>query len=374
MTLSAFRMSYAWSGMLAALCGLAMFCASASAQTPFLVRVDAVVSQPLSQTVPVIGRLVARQAGEVAAKIDGPVASFEVEIGDRVFAGDVIATLNDDILRSRRDLAETAVALAKAQLETNRAEMALAKQELDRMERLRKSAAFSQARYDDSRQQVTIALQRVREAQAIVAQAEAELQLNQINLDYTKVVAPYDGVVTRRLTETGAYVRIGEPLVYMIADQSLEIEADVPFERLGGLQEGTATDFELDDGTHHRAIVRAVLPSENPLTRTRAVRFTPRFNGLISRLANAQSVIVSVPAGAARDVLTVHKDAIIRQLGKTVVYIIKDDKAEPRVIEIGEGLGDRLEVLSGLAEGDLVVTRGNERLTPGAQVQIDGAS
>jgi RND family efflux transporter MFP subunit len=291
-----------------------------------------------------------------------------------VAKGDIIAVLNDDILESRRDLAEAALALTKAQLETNRAEAALAKQALDRMERLRKSAAFSQARYDDAHQQVNIALQRVREAQAMIARAEAELRFNQINLDYTKVSAPYDGVITRRLTETGAYVQVGDPVVFMIADQNLEVEAEVPFERLAGLQEGTAADFTLDDGTHHRAIVRAVLPSENPLTRTRVVRFTPRFNGLISRLANAQSVTVAIPAGAARDVLSVHKDAIIRRLGKTVVYVVVGDKAEARTIEIGEGMGERLEVLSGLEEGEMVVTRGNERLTPGAQVQIDGAS
>ena len=374
MTLSAYRTGHVLPVLAAVFCGLVLFCASAGAQTPFLVRVDAVVSQPLSQTVPVIGRLVASQAGEVAARIDGPIASFEVEVGDRVAKGDIIAVLNDDILESRRDLAEAALALAKAQLETNRAEAALTKQALDRMERLRKSAAFSQARYDDAHQQVNIALQRVREAQAMIARAEAELRFNQINLDYTKVSAPYDGVITRRLTETGAYVQVGDPVVFMVADQNLEVEAEVPFERLAGLQEGTATDFSLDDGTHHRAIVRAVLPSENPLTRTRVVRFTPHFNGFIARLANAQSVTVSIPAGAARDVLSVHKDAIIRRLGKTVVYVVVGDKAEARTIEIGEGLGERLEVLSGLKEGELVVTRGNERLTPGAQVQIDGAS
>ena len=374
MTLSAYRTGHVLPVLAAVFCGLVLFCASAGAQTPFLVRVDAVVSQPLSQTVPVIGRLVASQAGEVAARIDGPIASFEVEVGDRVAKGDIIAVLNDDILESRRDLAEAALALTKAQLETNRAEAALAKQALDRMERLRKSAAFSQARYDDAHQQVNIALQRVREAQAMIARAEAELRFNQINLDYTRVSAPYDGVITRRLTETGAYVQVGDPVVFMISDQNLEVEAEVPFERLAGLQEGTAADFTLDDGTHHRAIVRAVLPSENPLTRTRVVRFTPHFNGFIGRLANAQSVTVSIPAGAARDVLSVHKDAIIRRLGKTVVYVVAGDKAEARTIEIGEGLGERLEVLSGLKEGELVVTRGNERLTPGAQVQIDGAS
>ena len=346
----------------------------AYAQDTMFVRVDPVRSEPLSQMIPIIGRLVARQAGEVAARIGGPVSSFAVEVGDRVTRGDVIAALNSDVLVARRELAVSNLEIAKAQLGTNRAEMALAQQELDRVERLRKSAAFSQARYDDKLQAVTIAQRRVRQTEAQVSRAMAELRLSEIDLEYAKVVAPYDGVITRRLTETGAYVQVGDPLVYMIADLNLEIEADVPFERLGGLEEGTLVSFTLDDDTRHEAVVRAVLPSENPLTRTRIVRLTPRFNGVRSRLANAQSVTVSVPAGARREVLTVHKDAIIRQQGGTIVYVVEGDSVVLRQIAIGEGLGERVEVISGLEDGELVVTRGNERLWPGASVQIDEAS
>jgi RND family efflux transporter MFP subunit len=346
----------------------------ASAQEQSLVRVDAVRTEPLSQTVQVIGRLVARQAGEVSARIEGPVETFYVDVGDRVRKGAAIADLNDAILAARRDLATGALAEAEAELATSRAEITLARQAHKRMEGLKSSAAFSQARFDDAKQTVVIAQAKARQAEAAVHSAEAVLRLSEINLGYTKVLAPYDGVVTRQMTEEGAYVRVGDPLVYLIAERSLEIEADVPFQRLFGLDEGTAVTFSLDDGTDHRARVRSVLPSENPLTRTRAVRFTPSFNGIKSTLADAQSVTVQVPVGAPRDVLTVHKDAIIRRQGGNIVYVVKDDVAEARPIEIGESLGGRVEVLSGLEDGEPVVVRGNERLRPGAKIRIDGAS
>jgi len=160
----------------------------------------------------------------------------------------------------------------------------------------------------------------------------------------------------------------------MISDDNLEIEADVPFQRLSGLTQGRGVDITLDDGSHHRAEVRAILPSENPLTRTRTVRFVPEFNGLKSPLADSQSVTVLVPIGTPRDVLTVHKDAILRRAGQTVVFVVAEGKAERRVIEIGEGLAERIEVVRGLDEGEQVVVRGNERLRPGAMVRIDGAS
>jgi RND family efflux transporter MFP subunit len=346
----------------------------ASAQEQSLVRVDAVRIEPLSQTVQVIGRLVARQAGEVSARIEGPVETFYVDVGDRVHEGEAIADLNDAVLAARRDLATGALAEAEAELATSRAEITLARQAHKRMEGLKSSAAFSQARFDDAKQTVVIAQAKARQAEAAVHSAEAVLRLSEINLGSTKVLAPYDGVVTRQMTEEGAYVRVGDPLVYLIAERSLEIEADVPFQRLFGLDEGTAVTFSLDDGTDHRARVRSVLPSENPLTRTRAVRFTPSFNGIKSTLADAQSVTVQVPVGAPRDVLTVHKDAIIRRQGGNIVYVVKDDVAEARPIEIGESLGGRIEVLSGLKDGEPVVVRGNERLRPGAKIRIDGAS
>jgi multidrug efflux pump subunit AcrA (membrane-fusion protein) len=128
-----------------------------AAQEAALVRVDKVTRQVMSQTVPVIGRLVARQAGEVSARIDGPIETFLVEIGDRVEAGQVIAVLNRDSLQARRDIAASQLGEMRAELATEEAEEALARLEFQRLEGLKKSAAFSQARHEDSRQNVAIA-------------------------------------------------------------------------------------------------------------------------------------------------------------------------------------------------------------------------
>ena len=345
-----------------------------SAQEGLPVRVDAVIREPLSQTIPVIGRLVARQAGLVAARINGPISSFEVEVGDRVKEGEVIARLDPVNLEARRDMAHGDLAEAKADLATSQAELTLARQDFKRLEKLKSSAAFSQARFDDARQTVAIAQARVRRSEAAVSSAEADVRLFEINLNDAEVVAPYDGVIIQRLTETGAYANTGDPLVRMMADQSLEIEADVPFQRLTGLPPGFKVRVFLDDGTAHEAKVRAIIPSENPLTRTRAVRFEPSFNGIASPLADAQSVTVEVPAGEARYILTVHKDAIVNNRGQNIVYVVEEGVATPRNVVLGEAVGSRLEVIDGLAEGDKTVVRGNERLQPGTKVSVTGDS
>ena len=339
-----------------------------------LVRVDTVKRVALSQTVPVIGRLVARQAGMVAARVSAPVDIFHVEIGDRVEAGQLIAALDSGTLKAKRDLVAGRLGEAQANLLIEQAQLKLARQEFKRLEGLKKSAAFNQARFDDARQNVVIARAEMRAAESMIASARADLELAEIDLRDTEVRAPYAGTIVERLVEAGAYVQIGAPLVRMLGDRSLEVEADVPFQHLTGLAIGTEVGITLDDETRHSAVVRAMLPTENPLTRTRTVRLVPTFGQTSRPLANDQSVTLEIPLGAKQQVLTVHKDAVIRRRGQNVVFVIAGEKTEARPVDLGAAVGTRLEVLSGLAEGDRVVVRGNERLRPGDKVRIDGAS
>lgn len=359
-----------WLGLLAALAAGPAF-AQADAMR---VRVDTVRQVPLSQTVPVIGRLVARQVGVVAARINGPIEAFEVEVGDRVEFGQVIAALDATALEARRDLYDGKLNEAKAELAVKRAEQALAGQNYKRIEKLKKSAAFSQARFEDAKQNVAIARAEARQAETAIAAAAADLSLAEINLYNARVRAPYPGVVVERLTEAGAYVQVGAPVIRMIGDRTLEIEAEVPFQHLAGIEPGIEMRLWLDDGTEHSAVVRALLPSENPLTRTRAVRFVPNIGVTLRSLAHKQSVTLDVPIGPERLVLTVHKDAIVNRNGKDIVFVAKGDEVQSRPVQLGTAVGGRMEVLDGLGEGEQVVVRGNERLRPGAKIQIVGES
>ena len=346
--------------------------AEALAQDPGTrVRVDAVRSEPMAQTVPVIGRLVARRAGVVSSRINGPIKAFEVEVGDRVEAEAVIAVLHDESLAARRDLAAGELQEATAKVQTMQAQLTLAEQEDRRIQGLRNSAAYSKARAEDAAQEVVRAGAELSEARANVATYRAELRLAEINLYNATVRAPYAGVITERLSEAGAYLQVGAPVVRMVADESLEIEADVPFQRLNGLPIGAEVRFALDDGTEHDATVRAVVPEENPLTRTRAVRFVPRFGETVKPLASAQSVTVQVPLAAARDALTVHKDAVIQNGSGAIVYVAENGTVRLQPVRLGEAVGSRFEVLGGLTDGDRVVIRGNERLIPGDKILVD---
>ena len=333
------------------------------------VEIDAVIEEPLRQTMPVIGRFVARQAGPVAALVSGPVEEILVDVGDRVAKGDVLVRLSTDITVGNRNLREAELSEKKARLGSARAQLRLAKQELARIESLKKSAAFSQASYEDKRAEVARYQSSVAEANASIARARANLELSELDMKRAEIKAPYNGVVVARQAVAGAYVNTGAPVVSLVNDEDMEIEADVPADRLAGLAPGRAVRATLDTGRNVMAVVRSVIPTENALTRTRPVRFTPQFAGdPRPRFATDQSVTVLLPMGEPRDIVSVHKDAVIARGAGYIVYAVEEGKAQLKQVELGEAAGKRTEVLSGLIAGDLVVTRGNERLRPGQEV------
>ncbi len=340
-----------------------------------LVKVDAVIVEPLLQTAPILGRLVARQAGNVAARVRGAVAELHVDVGDRIAAGQVIAVLVADRVKAERDRAAAVLAQRDAQVVTSEAEVAKKRQALGRLEELRRSAAFNKARYDDMVMDVAMVEGELAETKAQARQAQAQLNLATYELQNSVIWAPYGGVVSAIHTEVGAYVNVGGKVVDMINDADLEIEAEVPTERLAGLTPGAVLAIRLDDGTEHTAAVRAVVPEENALTRTRIVRFRPQFGATRKALASNQSVTLLIPIGEMRDVVTVHKDAVVRGAVGAIVFVVEENRAQMRQVRLGDATGSRYVVLSGLIEGDTVVVLGNERLQPGQEVRVaeDGA-
>ncbi|MEX2454630.1 MAG: hypothetical protein WD470_07995, partial [Rhodospirillaceae bacterium] len=126
----------------------------------------------------------------------------------------------------------------------------------------------------------------------------------------------------------------------------------------------------LDDGTEHLAEVRSIVPQENVRTRTRPVRFAPKFGETSKPLAANQSVTVDVPVGEISEVVTVHKDAVVYRGQDTVVYAVRNGRAFPVKAKLGDAVGSRFIVLSGLEAGDSVVTHGNETLPPGAEIRL----
>ena len=338
-----------------------------------LVGIDAVIEERASQTVPVIGRLVAQRSGVVSVLTKGVVAEVLVRIGDRVQSGDVMARLLANSLTWSRELRTAEVDSAKASLANAKTQASLRRQELKRLGNLKKSAAFSAARFEDAQKELAKAQSDAAGAAADLNRATANLNLAQIDLDNAEIKAPYPGVVSAVHTEVGTYLNTGQSVVTLVDDSTMEIEADVPAHRTPGLTPGSLVAFTTNGGEVQMAAVRAVVPDENPLTRTRTVRFVPENRAHLNGAAANQTVSIRIPAGAARDVITVHKDAVLNKSGDRVVFVMENGKAEMRPVTLSDAVGTRFIVLSGLEPGEAVVVRGNERLAPGQSITANDA-
>ena len=360
--------------------GVALICALLSTPTlaqsnkqkASLVEVDQIVSSAMDQTAQVLGRIVAEQSGVVSAQVSGVIDTIEVRVGQRIRKGDVIARIRSDHLREQRNLARAELAEARASVDKAKAAIDLAQQEMNRLENLKTSVAFPQARYDDMRLEV-LRLQSERAvAQTQVQGAQARLTLAELDLDDAMIKAPFDGAVATVEVEAGTYVSDNDSIIRLINEESLEVEADVPSDRLAGLSEGLTVSAILAGGAPVQLSLRAIVPAENQLTRTQAVRFTVTDWMNSPRRAVNQAVQLNLPIGEKRTALTIKKDAIIQRVNQTIAFRVEDGKARETFIRIGGANGDRFELLSGLEEGNIVITRGNERMLDGQSVRYEG--
>lgn len=342
-------------------------CASWAKDYPAPVDVDRVTLAASKETVNVIGRVVALQEGPVAARTAAAAQTVHVNVGDVVSKGDVLVTLHNNRQRSLLALAQADVKQWQARLQTAKVQKALAQRDLKRLNQLRDTSAFNESLFDQREAALQTAKATLTELEASLNYAKIQVRRAQQDDDWTKVQAPYDAVVSERHVDEGQWVALGTPVVSLISTAALEVEADIPAQYVKQLQQGEAIQAS-SDGQPLALSLRALLPSERALSRTRLARLSIQLTpGEMPPLTVNQAVSVAIPV-SNRDALTVHKDAVIRNGAMTMVYKVVDGVAEMTPVELGAAAGERVQVISGLAADDVVVTRGNERLQPGQTV------
>lgn len=350
------------------------FSQSASAQGgPAGVVVETIETRSFTETAPVLGEFVAPTSSVVASRIPGLIVDISVQVGDRVDEGDLLIKLDTELLDIELRAAQASRTEAAAGLTVAEADLALAQQAFERVERLKSSPAFSQGQFNDLGRQLQRAQGQIAQANARIRIADVAIARTRYNLENAEIRAPFSGTVLERQAQLGEYINTGNAVVTLLDQANLEIVADVPYSYVGGLSDGREITVRLSSGTEYKASIRALLPRETVSTRTRPVRLSAPFtkgNAVdgATPFAVGQSVTVQVPVSEERNVLTVPKDALVQGRGGWIVYIAEDGKAQPRPVEIGGAVGSRFEVLSGLQEGWQVVVRGNERLRPGQDI------
>lgn len=335
---------------------------------PAAVGTEAVEIQTIAETLPLFAEIVTAREGTIASRITGTVDDVVVMEGATVNAGDVLAMLDTELLEILARQADARLAEANAGITIAESRVARATNALRRIEGLRETASFSTSRFDEAQSDFFEAEGLLAEAQARVKTSEATLAETRYQLDRAEITAPFNGIVLEVNTNPGEFIQSGAPVVTLLDISSIEIEASVPSQYIRALRPGLVVEGYTDTGQQMTLMVRVLLPIEDTATRTRPVRFTSDQLADLEALAIGQSITVNVPISDPREVISVPKDALVQARGGWSVFVAADGKAQPRPIQIGVALGDRFEVLEGLEAGEIVVTRGNERLRPGQDI------
>ncbi|MHA7808268.1 MAG: efflux RND transporter periplasmic adaptor subunit [Marinobacter adhaerens] len=333
---------------------LALLSAMAQAQSSERALMsEAVERSMLQETVHLDGVIEAVQQSTVSAQTSGTVRSLPFDVDDSVAAGDLIVQLEDSEQRSRLRQAE-------AGLEEAEAALADAGQRFERIEAVHERGLVSRQEFDQARNNLAAARARVERARAAVSEAQEQLS-------YTRVLAPYGGILTERHVEVGESVNPGQPLLSGLSLEQLRVVVDLPQKYAELARTERQAQVTLADGRVLETGEMTIYPYADPQTHTFRLRM--RLSEPNGSLFPGMLVKVSVPV-ASRETLWVPASSLIQRSELRAVFVL-DDQDQPRLRQVRTGVRDngRLEILAGLSEGERVVTNpsvlvGSERLNP----------
>jgi RND family efflux transporter MFP subunit len=316
------------------------------------------------------GYVVAQQKAAVASKATGRLVYLGVEEGTHVRQGQIIARLEDqDVL--------AALDKAKADLRVARADSVAAERNLVRVKALFSSRLAAQADLDAAESNYLRVV-------AGIASARANVESASVNVEYTRIRAPFDGTVLTKDADVGEIVAPfaaaanSRAAVVSIANMaSLQVEADVSESNITRVSVGQRCEIVLDayPEKRYQGVVHMIVPTADRAKATvltkvafldRDSRVLPDMSAKVTFLAKD----ADTTAAAAPPVLTVPPSCIVERNGKSVALLVRDGRITETPVRAGGAFGNALEIKEGLAQGDHVVLRPQPDLTTGTRVKI----
>jgi RND family efflux transporter MFP subunit len=339
------------------------------------------------------GYVTARRRATVSSKVTGKVMEVFVEEGKEVRRGQVLARLDDTQIRADLDVARAQLEASRRGAAEDQARLREAEITLKRLNQLVKDGVVGRAEVDSADATVESLKARIALAQQQVAVAESQVRARETDLTDMTVRAPFDGVAISKdaqpgemispVSAGGGFTRTG--ICTIVDMSSLEIEVDVSESYINRVRPNQPVEAVLDAYPDWRipAHVITTVPSADRQKATVRVRIGFDANAgakdgkLDPRILPDMGVKVSffneraaaVATAPARQVVMVPKAAVRSDDGRSVVFIVKDERVERRAVTLGATDGDQIEVMSGLNAGERVVIEGHEALVDGARVK-----
>ncbi len=362
--------------LLLAACGKGGADKDKSAETTALVPVEAVTAaaRPIDASYSGTATLEADREADVVAKTGGVLLRLLVEEGDAVRQGQVLARLDD--ASPRLSLAKAEATLRKLEADYRRADEMFGRKLLSLEE-------HDKIKFDLDNQR-------------------AVHDLSRLELSYTNVIAPIDGVIGKRMVKEGNLIQINQPLFHIVDFDPLLGVLNVPERELNILKPGQPVSMSVDalPGQRFPGVIERVSPVVEAASGT--FRVTCRFNATLQTLKPGMFGRIDVVYDRKQDALAIPRGALIEEDGETAVYLVVDAPppaevkpkdgeaakapataaapaaapaaptlhAQRRVIHIGFSDSEYIEVRDGLKAGDRVITVGRNAVRDGTLVQV----
>lgn len=330
------------------------------AQESVIVRTAVIGSAHGAQGYTYSGEVRGRYESQLAFQVGGKIVKRYVKLGSIVNAGDVLMQID------AKDVQQT-VNSSAAQVYSAESQVRLAESNLNRYKHLLEQGAISRAQYDQYVNAYDVATAGVRQAAAQYVQGANQL-------DYTLLRADKAGVVASIDAEMGQVVGAGQTVLTVVQAGEREIEISVPESRIEELQKAgpLKVTFWALPGVISDGSVREVSPMADKATRTFKVRVSLIQPPEAIKLGMTASVML--PGNNAGPAISIPLAAIYNVGDKAAVWVVDEDTLVLRLITIGNFGSDKVEVLSGLASGERIVTAGVHKLKEGQKVKVAGDS
>lgn len=340
---------------------------------PMTVQIGEVTRTPLSEHITIVGNLVGNATVDVVPKVSGRLSSVRVRIGDTVAQGQPVATLEDAEIREQVRQAEASADVGQATIRQREADLALAKTNLDRARSLFGRQLISRQQLDEAEASHQAAQSQLELARAQAAQSSARLQELRITLENTIIRSPIAGYVGARFLDQGAFASTNQPVISVVAIHPVRLVASLVERDFQRVQAGTPAEVQVDafPGEQFSGLVGRVAPVFDPQTRTAQMEIeVPNPGG---RLKPGMYARVTLRVADKTNALTVPRNAVIDRGGERLVFVADGDRARQRTVQTGIEAPDRIEILSGVAEGERIVTIGAGALNDGDPIVVQAA-
>jgi RND family efflux transporter MFP subunit len=360
--------------LLAVIAAIMAGCHGGESTSPAAVQtMQARVVESRQQQIPLnvrsTGTVHARESAVISAQVMGRIRQILVRDGDSVRAGQTLVVLDDAALRASADQAQAAVKAAQNEQAAAQSDAGLAASTLARYQQLQAEKSVSPQEMDEVSRQSEAATSRLDAARAQTEAAHSQASGARTTLGYTRLVAPFSGVVTARMADPGTMAAPGVTLLQIDQAGALQLQTTVDESAIGAIHKGMKVKVVLDGASSAEiaGTVAEIVPAADPASHSFLVKIElPSSNQLRAGIYGTAEF-----ANGTHQAILIPRSAVVLRGSLVCVYVLDGQGiAQLRYITLGEQQGNLVEVLSGISPGEKLVDAPSDRDLAGKRIEV----